>query len=390
MLTASRLCLARWAVLLFFVYCAGGAAAAPSVVIEASTGRVLHAEDVFVRWPPASVTKLMTAYVAFREVRDGGLTMQSPVRVSLNAARQPPSHMAYPVGTIVTLDNALKMLIVKSANDIAVAIGESVSGTEEEFVARMNAEAKRIGMTDTRFANPHGLHSKQQYTTARDLALLARTILREFPQHAGYFKAEAISTADRTIRGHNQLLGRFEGANGMKTGYVCEAGFNLAASATRQDTTLIAIVLGEFSPNRRARKTATLLDAGFREFTRKQDQPLLQTMQKPDGISATPVNMREIVCSKAARTARSQEKRGSFGTPLLKALDRKPIAIAVRTGGAIGSSRSATMLFGQMVRAIPAPVQRPERISLVDEEDRVKYALKPGFDVPVPEPRPET
>jgi D-alanyl-D-alanine carboxypeptidase len=388
MLTGHRPSLFRWAFFALFSLQSALAAATPSLVIEADTGRVLEAQDIFVRWRPASLTKLMTAYVAFREIEAGNLTMKSPVRVSLAAARMPPSHMAYPIGTVVTLDNALKMLIVKSANDIAVAIAESVSGSVEEFANRMNAEARRIGMSDTNFVNPNGLHDEAQFTTARDLAILARTIRREFPQYARYFSTEAIATEDRVYPAYNLLLGRFAGADGMKTGYVCESGFNLAASATRGDRTLIAIVLGAFSSNKRAEEAARLLDAGFKATSAASGRPLLQVMQKPDGLPSAAADLRPVVCSDEARQQRAQERREIYETALLKPLEREPVAVRVGPGGAVGSSRSAAMLLGRMVQQIPVPAEKPIRISLASEEDKLRYALKPG-EVPKPQPRPE-
>ena len=143
--------------------------AGPSLLFDARTGQVIESENPFARWFPASLTKLMTTYVAFRAVEAGEVTLQSPVRVSRNAANEPPSKMGYQPGTILTLDNALKIIMVKSANDVATSIGESLAGSEEAWAARMNAESQRLGMTGSHWVNAHGLHDDNQYTTARDL-----------------------------------------------------------------------------------------------------------------------------------------------------------------------------------------------------------------------------
>ena len=200
--------------------------AGPSLLFDAKTGQVIESQDAFARWYPASLTKLMTTYVAFRAVEAGEVTLQSPVRVSRNAANEAPSKMGYPVGTVLSLDNAIKIIMVKSANDIATSIGESLAGSEEAFATRMNAESKRLGMTGSHWVNAHGLHNDEQYTTAHDLAILASALRREYPQYASYFSIEGLSFGKQVIPSHNKLIGRFEGADGMKTGYTCPAGYN--------------------------------------------------------------------------------------------------------------------------------------------------------------------
>ena len=167
-------------------------AANPKLVVDVSSLKVYEQQDIFQKWYPASLTKLMTAYTTFRAIKAGQLTLETPVVMTKNAAGEPPSKMFYKPGQAVTLDSALKMLLIKSANDIAVAIGETVAGSEPAFVNLMNAEAKRIGMTSSHFVNPNGLPGPGQYTTARDLAVLAITIKREFPQFAPYFAYDCL------------------------------------------------------------------------------------------------------------------------------------------------------------------------------------------------------
>src|SRR5690606_1125978 len=169
------------------------------------------------------------------------------------------SKMGYKPGSVMTLDNALKMIIIKSANDVAMAIGENIAGSQEQFVERMNAEARRLGMTGTRFANANGLHSEDQFSTARDLALLVRAIRTEFPEYDDYFSIEALSAGKNVIKTYNLLIGRFAGADGMKTGFICPSGFNLIATATRNGRTLAAVVLGAESGQQRAYLAADLL-----------------------------------------------------------------------------------------------------------------------------------
>jgi D-alanyl-D-alanine carboxypeptidase len=237
----------------------------PYLVADVATGAVYANRDALRPWHPASTTKMMTAYVTFRALNNGEIDMNSPVVVSQNALNQPPSKMGFKVGTVMTVENALKMILVKSANDIAVALGEAVAGSEPAFIARMNREASRLGMTRTNFINPHGLPDPRQVTTARDLALLASAVLTEFPQYRPLFKIHAIRHGKRTLRNYNILIDRYRGATGMKTGYIRDSGFNLVASARRNGKEIVAVVLGACSAMSRAEKAASLLDAGFRK-----------------------------------------------------------------------------------------------------------------------------
>lgn len=236
------------------------------IVVDAETGAVLDHKDALRQWYPASITKLMTAYLAFKAVREGRATLESAVAISANAHAQPPSKMGFKPGTQLTLDSALKMLIVKSANDIAVAVGESLAGSEPAFIEMMNAEARRLGMTATRFVNPHGLPDNRQVSSARDLAVLARALWQEFPQYHAYYGLPAIKVGKKTLRSANrEFLARVPGASGMKTGYICNSGLNVVVSATRGGRTVLAVVLGAASGVERAAKARVLVDAGFRQ-----------------------------------------------------------------------------------------------------------------------------
>src|SRR5882672_5756731 len=172
----------------------GGARAGAEalLLVEVESGKVLHAENATVPWYPASVTKIMTAYVMLRAVKEGRVTLDKAVPVSPAAASQSPTKMGFPVGTLVTLDNALKMLMVKSANDMAVLIAEGVGGSIENFADQMNATAARLGMTQSHYVNPNGLPADEQIVSARDLAILARAVLREFPEYDEYWHLPGI------------------------------------------------------------------------------------------------------------------------------------------------------------------------------------------------------
>ncbi|RST86846.1 D-alanyl-D-alanine carboxypeptidase [Aquibium carbonis] len=347
------------------VLSANPAAAGPSLVVDLDGGRVLSQEDAMQRWYPASLTKLLTAYVAFRAVAAGEVTLKSPVRISKNAAKEPPSKMGYPAGSVLALDNALKIIMVKSANDVATAIGESIAGSESAFAARMNAESIRLGMTGSRWMNAHGLHHDGQYTTAHDLAVLATAIRRDFPQYADYFRMEGLADGQTKMINHNDLIGRFEGADGMKTGYTCPSGFNLIASATRQGRTLLAVVIGERSSEERAVKAADLLAAGFGRSA--AGAPTLASMTPPAraGIDQAP-NMRSRICTPAAYKARLDageiDKNGKVivSSPhLADKPSRERVLVAVGLGGATGP-RSPHAAADVEYARVPIPTPRPD------------------------------
>ena len=272
------------------------AAGGPALVVELESGRVLHAERATDPWFPASITKLMTAYVALDKVRSGQLSMETLLTVTDGAAALPPSKMGFKPGTEIRLDNALKIMMVKSANDVAATIAENIGGSIDGFAELMNAHARapRHGRAATS-PIPHGLPDERNQTTARDMAILARALLREFPDHSDLFDIGAVQFGRRIMRNTNGLIGRYPGADGMKTGFICSSGFNVVASATRNGRHLITVVLGAPSANERTIKAAELFDRGFSSkvnFT----NPELAAL--PASANATPPDMRPVICDR--------------------------------------------------------------------------------------------
>jgi D-alanyl-D-alanine carboxypeptidase len=332
------------------------AQAGPAVLLDLDTGKVLEQQDAFAPWYPASLTKLMTAYVTYRAIKAGEITMLSPVRVSQRAAKEPPSRMGYKPGSVLTVDNAIKILMVKSANDVAAAVAESVAGSKQAFVARMNAEARRLGMTGTRFVNPHGLHADEQVTTARDLAFLAMALRNEFPQYNKYYELEAIVADGKTIDNTNELMMRFDGANGMKTGYTCPSGFNLVATASRNGRNLLAVVIGEPTVEARGDKTADMLARGFAKSG--ADAPSLIQLRPSGNEPKQATNLRSTICTEAHWKAVT-EARGPGGKPLFKSQNlqaptRTPVSVTVALGGATGPESTAPRFAD-----VPIPTPRP-------------------------------
>ena len=249
---------------------AGTASAGPALLFDAANGKVLYAEDQDQPWHPASLTKIMTAYMVFEALRTNKLSLEQKIPTSANAHAQPPSKLGLPVGAEITVNLALKALIVKSANDAAVMLAEAIGGSEEAFIAQMNAAARRLGMTQTHFVNPHGLPATEQVTTARDLARLTRVVVRDYPEYAPLWSMADMQVGRRRLRTHNGLLRTYDGADGLKTGFICDAGFNVVATATRDDRRLVAVVLGEYTSRDRSLRAASLLEHGFKNYGWKE------------------------------------------------------------------------------------------------------------------------
>ena len=277
------------------------------LLIEASTGKVLHAENATYPWYPASVTKLMTAYTTLRAIRENKVSFNTLLTVSKNAAAQQPTKMGFKVGTTLTIDNALKMLMVKSANDMAVAIAEGVGGSIEGFADMMNANARRLGMTQSNFVNPNGLPAENHVTSARDLGILARALIREFPEDDPYWHISAMRLGSRVYHNYNSLIDRYPGADGMKTGFICASGYNVVASATRNGRRLIAIVLGAYSGAVRAQKAAQLLERGFNSGGLSWLTPSLGTVDALAPVDAQPPNLRDEMCGGHRRKPASED-----------------------------------------------------------------------------------
>jgi D-alanyl-D-alanine carboxypeptidase len=223
---------------------------------------------------------------------------------------QAPSKLWLKEGESISLDIALKALIVKSANDVAVMIAEAVAGSEEAFVARMNEAAKRLNMTRTNFANVNGLPDERQVTTARDLAKLARAIIVEFPEHADLFSVVQVQVGKQLLRTHNGMLVSYPGTDGMKTGFICDSGFNIVVSATREGRKLVAVILGEPSTASRRVRAVDLLDNGFkRYFWKSLFGTSLDGLAIQASLSDNPTHLRDSVCGPKPKPQRATRKK---------------------------------------------------------------------------------
>jgi D-alanyl-D-alanine carboxypeptidase len=252
--TALMLCLATAA------QAAGQFAA---VTVDARTGSILYDSDSNGLRHPASLTKMMTLYIVFQELKAKRITLKTPLRVSARAAGMAPSKLGLKPGSSITVDQAIRALVIKSANDVAATVAENLGGSESAFANRMTRVARSLGMSRTTYLNASGLPNSRQITTARDQATLGLRLMRDFPQYYPYFRSTQFNFRGKIIRSHNRLVGRFAGTDGIKTGYVNASGFNLVTSTRRGDKRLVGVVLGGKTAGRRDAYMMSMLSKAF-------------------------------------------------------------------------------------------------------------------------------
>lgn len=234
-----------------------------SLIADVSTGTVLHSENATHKVHPASLTKMMTLYITFSELRKKNISMQTMIPVSKHAQKAKPSKLGLAQGQSISVGDSVMALIVKSANDVAVAVAERIGGSEEHFASKMNATAQSLGMHNTHFTNASGWHDPRQLTTAVDMAKLGLALRRDFPEYYPLFKKTTFTFKGKVIKGHNHVLAQYVGAEGLKTGYHIPAGFNLVTTASRNGKSLIGVVMGGETAKTRDKKMMTLLDKHF-------------------------------------------------------------------------------------------------------------------------------
>ncbi|MBI6630351.1 D-alanyl-D-alanine carboxypeptidase [Pontibaca sp. S1109L] len=342
-------------------------------VIDARTGEVLHSANAETRLHPASLTKMMTLYIAFEAVQNGEISLDDRVTISRKAAAEPPSKLGLKSGQRIALRYLIRAAAVRSANDAATAIGEAISGSEAAFAARMNRTAKMMGMTQTTFKNAHGLTQSGHLSTARDMTILGRHVLYDYPQYYNLFSRRTADAGIRKVSHTNRrLLSSYAGADGIKTGYTNAAGFNLVASAERGGKRVIATVFGGKSTASRNAKVAELLDLGFRR------SPNRAPVQKPNrpayvGNTATP--------GPAGKTIRVVSAVQKSPRPQMRA-DQEPVLMAIAAAAAAAQdeaiikaaiSEGLDVAMGSVDESVPdrRPAARPENLVLAFAEPAV-------------------
>jgi D-alanyl-D-alanine carboxypeptidase len=372
------------------------AQAEATILIDADSGKVLREQNSTYPWYPASTSKLMTLYVTLKALKDHRITPDTLFTVSRNAYMQAPTKMGYPIGTQITVDNAIKMMMVKSANDMAVLLAEGVSGSIDKFAELMTLTAQTLGMSESNFVNPNGLPADGQISSARDLAILARALIRDFPEDSFYWHIPAIQYGRRVVRNYNPLIGRYPGTDGMKTGFICASGFNLVATATRDNKHLIAVVLGAPSGAARAVKAAEMLESGFTSNPLAWLMPSLGTVDQLKPIHTDPPNLKDEMCGgKHRKRPASDDEDEEAGA----AEGNAPNAdgAAATDGGDAPSGNvtvsEATPHFSVLLSALRAPSPKNANLLSVDVPATpiVVYTgptRVPGAPVPV-EPTPK-
>lgn len=289
-----------------------------AIVVDATTGETLFSRHADVTRYPASLTKMMTLYMTFEALSEGRVSLNDEVVVSPLAASQPPSKLGLAAGQRITLDDAMRATAVRSANDMAMAIAEHVGGSQARFASMMSLKAQQLGMTRTRYVNPNGLPDSRQVTSAHDLAILARALMRDYPQYYSYFGQHDWAYQGRGYRNTNGLLSSGAGYDGIKTGFTNASGYNLAASAVRDGRRLIVIVMGGRSSATRNGHVADLMNTGFELENRRAAGESIQIAQafyeqRGFGLSSGPANDGAVAYASLSREDEDDTGVGSPG-----------------------------------------------------------------------------
>jgi len=259
------------------------------IVVDANSGKVLHSSNPDNQRHPASLTKIMTLYLLFERLEAGQLQLNTELPVSAHAASQEPSKLGLKPGQSIEIEDAIKAIVTKSANDVAVVIAEALGGSEDSFAKLMTGKARALGMSRTVYTNASGLPDDQQITTARDQALLGRAIQERFPKFYKYFATSQFRYAGRTISTHNRLIGKLEGVDGIKTGFTRDSGFNLVTSVRRGGRYVVAVVFGGRSASSRDARMTELISDNIRIASVKRTAPVVAQANSAPGPSAVPL-----------------------------------------------------------------------------------------------------
>jgi D-alanyl-D-alanine carboxypeptidase len=343
-----------------------------SIVVEANTGRILHSVNARTKNYPASLTKIMTLFMTFEAIKDRTLRLKKKLPVSRVAAGRSPSKLGLRRGEFITVENAIKALVTKSANDVATVLGEAIGGTERKFARLMTSRARQLGMKNTTFKNASGLPNRSQLSTAEDMAILARAVLRQHADMYHHFSRHKFTYRGRTHKSHNRLMKRYQGMDGIKTGYIRASGFNLVASARRGKTRLIAVVFGGKSARSRDRHMAKLLDRGFNSLNvvvassgRYKKIPVASGNPRRVPRSAKRPNYRKSGKVKGTAARKSTRK------VVTKPRNLKSWGIQV---GAYNRYGPAHLAITRAARAVPSLLRN--RFSIVRERSTVRRGLQ--------------
>lgn len=322
-----------------------------AIVVDQTTGEVIHERHADDQNYPASLTKMMTLYMAFSAIKNGRLKLDSSLAVSANASTQAPSKVGLKEGDTIRVEDAILALVTKSANDVAVVVAEALAGSEERFAEAMTKRARALGMTQTTFRNASGLPDSGQISSARDMARLAIALRRDFPSYYKYFSTASFDYNGLSFINHNKLLGRYDGVDGIKTGFTQASGFNLVASAERDGRRLVAVVMGGDTARQRDRQVMRLLDGAFGLAPMPRDLKVAERGPAKSTASAE----RKAKSKQLAGKALDLEPKPEAGA---KRSSRKAYAIQV---GAYDSKKAAHKALEKVSRKVSTLVDGAER-----------------------------
>jgi D-alanyl-D-alanine carboxypeptidase len=312
-----------------------------AIVVDASSGRVLYEKMAQEKRYPASLTKMMTLYLLFEQIDKGKISLSTQMTASAYASSQDPTKLGLQAGETLTAEDAIKALVIRSANDVAVVVAEHLAGSEYQFAQRMTAKARDLGMLSTNFVNASGLPDENQRSTAFDMMLLSRRLIADHNEFYPYFRLQSFVWGGRSYEGHNNLLKFFDGADGLKTGYTRMSGFNLASSATRQDKRLISVVMGGRSARERDNQTAQLLETEFTKLGLGRPAPVIMAM------SPLVLDEEETAAAEAEQPASESQPPAvePVATPPVGPDDK--ISQAKSNAGMVAAAPASSKEFGQ-------------------------------------------
>jgi len=329
-------------------------------VADANTGDILHSRLADARRYPASLTKMMTLYLLFEEIESGELSLSDTMTTSRIAASQQPSNLNLSQGDTITVETAIRALVIKSANDVAVVVAEQLATTERAFAVEMTARARELGLSNTTFRNASGLPNSRQVTTARDMARLTLALRRDFPQYMSYFSERSFSYNGRTYRSHNNLIGRVDGVDGMKTGYIRASGFNIATTAERDGRRLVAVVMGGPTAAYRDAHAEQLINAAYRSLENREALIVAARDLTP---RLNPIREQDIIATQIAALDLSQPVAQGDGDTL------PPLRIEM-------SDDMGTPPSGANISIAPEP--SPPLLANIETEPPVGWAVQVG------------
>jgi D-alanyl-D-alanine carboxypeptidase len=360
-----------------------------AMVIDGHTGKVLYSSNPDARRFPASITKVMTLYLLFEQIRDGHMTNETQLKVSSGAASRPPSKLGLKAGSTISVRNAIHVLVTKSANDVAAVVAENIAGSEAAFARMMTQKARDMGMSKTTFRNASGLPDPEQVTTARDLITLGRRMLTDFPKKTKAFNTRYFQYGKRKFRNHNRLLFSYKGMEGLKTGFTRASGFNLLTSGRREGKYLIAVVLGGHSGKARNNRMRKLLDASWKKAVTleayKEQQPMIIAgVVAPENLPERNPAFHDVDLDEPVETEAAEAEAAEVEEAETEAVESE-VAVHLASAGQASSVQPVVVIADAVSESAPEPqietkkaVSRPKPVETASINAPGPYHIQVG------------